>query len=96
MVVVVVVVPPIIVPPRVSSLKVMPKRVAARPATVESSAMSERCCTGQVRLKSEPRVIGPPPICQAGLDDFFATRPFASILHPPGDSRAIIKVEFSA
>ena len=82
----------VVVPPVV----IMPKPVAARPATVESSTMIARCCTGLVRLKSEPRVIGPPPICQAGLDDFFATRPFASILHPPGDSRAIIKVEFSA
>ena len=85
------VVPPIIAPPWV-----MPKRAAARPATVESSAMSERWSTGLVRLKSEPRVIGLPPICQAGLDDFFGPQPFASILHPTGSVRPDIKVEFSA
>ena len=80
---VVVVVPPIIAPPRIMSLKVRPKRVAARPATVESSAMIERCCTGRVRLKSEPRVIGPPPSCQAAMDDFFTTGRFSLISHPP-------------
>ena len=58
---------------------IMPKPVAARPATVESSAMIERCDTGLVRLKSGFRVIGSPPGCQAFVDDFFDLRVFRSI-----------------
>ena len=89
--VVVPVVPPIIVPPRI-----MPKRVAARPATVETSAMSERCCTGQVRLKSEPRVIGRPPICQVALDDFFTTRRLLCVFTPIESTHVANEVEFFA
>ncbi len=74
----------------------MPKPVAAGPATVEASAMNERCGTGQVRLKSWPRVIGAPPVCQAVLDDFFATGRFAFFLHPSKPIGASIEVKFSA
>ena len=74
----------------------MPKTVAARPATVETSAMNERCGTGQVRLKSEPRVIGAPLTCQASLDDFFTTGPFAPFLHPNALLATGNEVEFSA
>ncbi len=74
----------------------MPKAVAAKPATVETSTMNERCGTGRVRLKSWPRVIGAPLVCQAGLDDFFTTRPFSSISHPMHPRNTAIKVEFSA
>ena len=89
--VVVPVVPPIIAPPRI-----MPKRVAARPATVETSAMSERCGTGQVRLKSEPRVIGRPPICQVALDDFFKTKRLWCVFTPMGSPSVVNEVEFFA
>ena len=74
----------------------MPKPVAAGPATVETSAMNERCGTGRIRLKSWPRVIGAPPVCQAGLDDFFATGPFSPISNPMHSRNTAIKVEFSA
>ncbi len=74
----------------------MPKTVAARPATVVTSAMNERCGTGQVRLKSWPRVIGAPPVCQAAVDDFFTTAPFAFFLHLASSPEPCIEVEFSA
>ena len=89
--VVVPVVPPIIVPPRI-----MPKRVAARPATVETSAMSERCCTGQVRLKSDVRVIGRPPLCQVVVDDFFTMRRLWCVFTPTVSTDAVNEVEFFA
>lgn len=89
--VVVPVVPPIIAPPRI-----MPKRVAARPATVETSAMSERCCTGQVQLKSEPRVIGRPLLCQVVVDDFFTTGHLWCVFTPMKSAHAVNEVEFFA
>ena len=82
----------VVVPPVV----IMPKPVAARPATVESSAMRKHCCTGRVRLKSAPRVVGAPPHCQVALDDFFTTDGFWSDSSPVSATVVAARVEFFA
>ena len=73
---------------------IMPKRVAAMPATVESSAMIERCDTGLVRLKSVPRVVVPFPFCQAEMDYFFSKAAFQPVSDPDYWRSALNEVEF--
>ena len=81
-----------VVPPVV----IMPKPVAARPATVESSAMIERCRTGLVRLKSAPRVVVSFRRCQAATNDFFFLTDFSLISPPSNGVDAGYGVEFFA
>jgi hypothetical protein len=73
---------------------IMPKRVAARPATGESSTMIERWSTSGFRLEVAPRVIQVNRRRQALLHDFFMSGSITGVSRLSDLNKAADRVEF--